>query len=267
MARDAEMSASVIERALRTRCLGRKVIHLPSTTSTQDEARRRAEQGAPEGLLVIAEEQTRGRGRFQRSWVAPRGAALLLSLVLRPPLAVLPRIHMIASLGAVRAVRRACSLDAAIKWPNDVQIGGRKVAGILVDAALTAGSVEHVVVGIGLNVSFDPAEYPEIAGIATSLSVEAGRPVDRLETLSALLTEVEELYETAKMGEFPFAEWKGILSTLGNRVRVTWPGGAGAGPEVHEGIAEDVTDDGALLLRTAGGSLVPLVAGEVSLRW
>lgn len=259
-----DLSTTAIRQALADCALGRHVIYLKSTTSTQDRARQAAIEGAPEGTLVIADEQSSGRGRFQRAWIAPPGTALLLSLVLRPSLAVLPKIHMIASLGAVRAIRRATGLEARIKWPNDIQIGGRKIAGILVDVSLAADSVDYAIVGIGLNVSFDPSEYAEIAGIATSLSVESGIPIRRLPVLAALMLDIEELYETARAGVFPFAEWKACLGMLGKRVRVTWPGGGSR--DVHEGVAEDVAEDGALLLRKADGSLVPLVAGEVSLR-
>ncbi|MEE9284525.1 MAG: biotin--[acetyl-CoA-carboxylase] ligase, partial [Dehalococcoidia bacterium] len=221
---------------------------------------------APEGAIVVADRQTAGRGRFQRPWVSPPGAAIYLSLVLRPAPEHLLQLGMVASLAVVRAVARSSGLAAAIKWPNDIEAGGRKLAGILIDSAMGTTGVDHAVVGIGLNISLDPTQFPEIAETATSLSRELGRIVDRREVLQALLVEIEEVYERVKHGQSIVKEWRQRLSTLGHRVTVAWPGDREHKSLVEHGTAEDVDEDGALILRRQDGSRVKLIAGEVTLR-
>ena len=261
-----DLSAASIEGALATRYMGRSLLYLDSTSSTQDRAHEQAKAGAPEGMVVVADEQTAGRGRFERSWVSPRGRAILLSVVLRPSPAQLLKLNMVSSLAVVRAVRKGAGLEARVKWPNDVQVGGKKLAGIIVDAAFQDGGVGYAVVGIGVNVGLDPAEHAEIAEIATSVAKEMNAPAQRLPILAGLLLELESLYETVKLGESLLSEWKGCLSTLGQSIGVTWPGDAQGRGMVKEGVAEDVDEEGALLLRRADGSLARVVAGEVSLR-
>ena len=263
MARD--LSASAIEKALTTRYVGRNLVYLDSTPSTMDEAYRLSKSGAPEGTVVIADEQTAGRGRFQRAWVSPKGASLLFSVVLKPELPVLSKIGMVASLAVVRAVRRSTGLEARIKWPNDVQISGKKLCGILIDSSLKENRVDYTVVGIGLNVNLDVSEYPEIAEIATSLSAGLNRAVSRLDVLKALLSEIEALYDDARRGESPHIEWKANLATLGQRIRVVWVGVPERGL-VEEGLVVDADEDGALLLKRDDGSTVRVVAGEASLK-
>ena len=210
-----DLSAASIRKALATRYVGRNLIYLDSTTSTQDRARREAEAGAPEGTTVVADEQTAGRGRFQRSWLSPRGRAIYLSLVLRPGPAELLKLNMVASLAVARAVHAVTGLGPKIKWPNDVQLSGKKLAGMLIDTAMRESSVDYAVVGIGLNVGLDPSQHPEIADIATSLSWEMQSPVQRLPVLSALLLEMEKAL----------------------RIRETWgvPDGRVEGPPGHPG--------------------------------
>lgn len=261
-----DLSLASIEEALVTRYVGQSFIYLDSTTSTQDRAREEARQGAPEGTMVITDEQTAGRGRFGRSWVSPRANSLYLSLVMRPSQQQLMALNMVAGLAIVRAVREATGLEARIKWPNDVQLSGKKFAGILIDTELSQKGVEYAIIGVGLNVTLDPAQHPEIADIATSLSFDKKEPVRRMPVLQALLTSIEELYEATKRGESLLPEWKRSLATLGRKVRVTWPGNTDKKSLVEEGVAEDVDEEGALLLRKDDGTLIKVVAGEVSLR-
>ncbi len=255
-----EFTRENILAGLQTRFVGRNLIFLRSTTSTMDEARRLAKEGAPEGTVVLSDEQTAGRGRFQRAWVSPKGASVLLSVVFRPTLAELPYLNMVASLAVVQAVEEVTPLKPRIKWPNDVLLEGRKACGILVDSSLGEGVVHHAVAGIGLNVNLDPYAYPEIAGIASSLSSALGRPVSRLRVLLALLDRLEELYLRLKAGESLQKEGRAYLDTLGKMVRVK------RGDAVEEGYAEGISQEGHLLLRRADGSLYAAIAGEVSLR-
>jgi BirA family biotin operon repressor/biotin-[acetyl-CoA-carboxylase] ligase len=256
---EGSLSVESIQAGLNTSVIGRRVICLSSTTSTMDEARREAEAGAPEGTVLVAEEQTGGRGRFQREWVSPAGANLLLSVLLRPSLSQLPRLNMAATLAVVRAIRGVTGLSPRVKWPNDVLLGGRKTCGILIESRLEGDGVAYAAIGIGLNVNFDPGVHPELAATATSLMREMGAPVSRLETLRRLLRELDALYAALRRGGSLHQEWRGLLETLGSQVRVRW------GDQSEEGVAVDVDDDGSLVLERVDGSRVALPAGEVSL--
>jgi BirA family transcriptional regulator, biotin operon repressor / biotin---[acetyl-CoA-carboxylase] ligase len=244
----------------RTKSLGRNLIFEPSVGSTMDVARDGALHGAPEGTVALADEQTAGRGRLGRSWITPPATNIAATLLLRPPASVLRDISMIAPLAVCHAVQDIAGIRADIKWPNDVQIGGKKLAGILIETDLTAPHGGFVLVGSGINVNFDPRDHAEIRDIATSLKAELGRDIDRESLLAAYLAHFEQLYTAAKSGESTRDRWRERLVTLGNDVRATWQGGSA------EGIAEDVDDDGALLVRTADGALTRVEAGDVTLR-
>ena len=256
------LSTNVVSNALReglyTRIIGRRILYFQRLPSTMDEACREGEAGGEEGTVVLAEEQTAGRGRFGRLWLSPRGN-INLSVLLRPSLGMLTYLSILASIGVVRAIARATGLVASVKWPNDVLIGKRKVCGILVESALTGNEVGYAVVGIGVNVEFDPSQEKELSHTATSLVREVGGPVDRSALLRHLLEEMDALYLNLRDGWSPIEEWRTLLVTLGKSVMVRWQ------EEVREGHAEDVDQMGNLLLRQQDGSLVCLPAGEVSL--
>lgn len=248
---------------LQTKAFGRNLIFEPSVGSTMDVARDAAQHGAVEGTVAAADEQTAGRGRLGRAWITPPAVNLATTLVLRPPHSVLRDVAMIAPLAVVHAVEDACGLRAEIKWPNDVVIGRpawKKLAGILIETDLTDERRPLVLVGTGINVNFDAREHEEIRDIATSLRTELGHEVDRESLLAAYLLRFEELYAAAKAGESPLERWKQRLMTLGQRVHASWPGGEA------DGTAEDVDEDGALLVRTGDGALVRVEAGDVTLR-
>jgi BirA family biotin operon repressor/biotin-[acetyl-CoA-carboxylase] ligase len=222
-----------------------------------DMAREEARRGAAEGTIVIADEQTAGRGRLKRAWLSPRGS-IALSLILRPPLSYLPNLIMLSSTGIVRAIKLATSLEAQIKWPNDVLINGKKVCGILIENDISAERMNHSITGVGINVNLRPDDFPEIQSIATSLSQELGKEVSRLSVLRYMLAEMEKLY--LGPSDAVYQEWHDNLVTLGKRVRAT------SGEETYEGVAESVTRDGSLLLRSAAGCQIKVVAGDVTLR-
>ncbi len=245
---------------LQTRMFGRNLIFEPSVGSTMDVARDAALHGAVEGAVALADEQTAGRGRLGRSWITPPATNLASTLVLRPPTSVLRAIAMIAPLAICHVIRDVAGIHADIKWPNDVQIDGKKVAGILIETDLTDQHRGFVLVGSGINVNFDPREHEELRDIATSLKAELGHDVDREALLASYLAHFEQLYVAAKSGESIRDRWRERLVTLGNDVRATWQGGSA------EGIAEDVDTDGALLIRTAEGALTRVEAGDVTLR-
>jgi BirA family biotin operon repressor/biotin-[acetyl-CoA-carboxylase] ligase len=234
--------------------------------STNDEARRLAQVRAPEGLLVVAETQTAGRGRAGRRWLTPAGSALAFSLVLRPrvPLAQSVRLTMLAGLAVCDALEQVAGVPAALKWPNDILVAGRKAAGILVDCvSQPAGSqdVDYAVLGIGINI--DQAPPPgEVDFPATALAEHATRPVDRLLLLRAILQRLEARYPAVAAADpLPLhAEWAARLVWLGLPVVVR------TAQNELSGQAEAADTDGALVVRLDTGERVRVLAGDVRLR-
>lgn len=253
-----------VRAGLRTHKIGQRVLYLARTGSTNDVARERAQAGAPEGLLVLAEEQTAGRGRRGRRWQAPYGSSLLASLLLRPTSLAPERafaLTAMAGLAIGQAVARETGLQPDLKWPNDLLLAGRKVCGILVELEGGAGRLEWAIVGWGLNVNA-VFEDVDLAEWATSLAQEAGRPFARGPLLRACLEQLEARYGEVRAGhvERVWAAWRARLSTLGRPVEVTAAEGA------FSGQALDVAPDGALLVRREDGNTVRVVAGDVSVR-
>jgi BirA family biotin operon repressor/biotin-[acetyl-CoA-carboxylase] ligase len=242
-----------------TREMGRNLIFEPSVGSTMDLARDAAAHGAVEGTVALADEQTAGRGRLQRSWVSPAGVNIMSTIVLRPPAPVLRHVAMIAPLAIAQAVDSTVGLTPDIKWPNDVLMSGKKMAGVLIENISGAeGTV--VLVGTGINANMDVSQFDDIRDVATSIAAELGREGSREALFAEYLRQFEVLYEAAKAGEPVRDWWRDRLVTLGHRVTATTPAG------VIEGIAEDVNAEGALLVRTDDGRLVTVEAGDVTLR-
>jgi BirA family biotin operon repressor/biotin-[acetyl-CoA-carboxylase] ligase len=230
--------------------------------STQRLARELARDGAEEGSAVVAEQQTAGRGRLGRQWHSPAGTNLYCSVVLRPavPLAAVPSLALVAGLAVADAVRDATGLAAALKWPNDVQLDGKKVAGILMELDAELERVHVVIAGIGVNLNLDVFP-PELAATATSLRIATGRPVDRAAFTGRLLAALEGRYTRFLAAGFAAmrSEWEACSALTGKEVRVTAPEGEVAGRVLG------VDDDGALRLAGPRGE-VRVVAGEVTLR-
>ena len=222
-------------------------------------ARELAIQGAPEGTIVVADEQTAGRGRLDRRWISPPGATLALSVILHPTPVQFPRLSMVGALAVVQAIEETTSLRPTLKWPNDVLINGKKVSGLLVEGSYTGHHLDFALLGIGVNVTLDVTQYPEIAQTATSLALETGQPVSRETLLLSLLSALENYYLASAQGDQVPQAWEQRLETLGRRVIVT------TGTQAEEGIAEGVDEGGHLLLRRSNGSLLWLAAGDVSL--
>jgi len=255
-----EFSIEAFQARLATRFVGRRLVYHASLPSTQDVARREAERDTPEGTTILADEQMAGRGRLGRGWVSPPGANLYFSVVLRPAAEHLRALGMIWPLAICRAVEDVTDLPARVKWPNDVLVGSRKLAGVLIDSEFGDSGGGYAIAGIGINVNFDVSPHEELRDTGTSISTELGREVAREEMLAAVLGHFEELYEAARRGEPVHDGWKARLDTLGRHVRVRF------GDSVEEGVAEDAEPDGALILRRPDGSRVRIEAGEVTLR-
>jgi BirA family biotin operon repressor/biotin-[acetyl-CoA-carboxylase] ligase len=260
------LSVESIEKGLTTAFMGRRTVYHRSIGSTNDVAKELAIRRAPEGTLVIADEQTAGKGRLGRRWLAPPGTSLLMSLLFRPHFLApyqAQRLTMICSLAVVEAIETVTGLAAAIKWPNDIMVQGKKVGGILTELGATGERLKYAVVGLGLNVNLDFGAVEamgELAATATSLSQELGREVSRLTLLWRILENIESRYQRLGAGELSHDEWASRLITLHNYVTVDAPQGA------VEGWAEDVDADGALILRTDCGERQRVLAGDVTLR-
>ena len=253
------MDLQRVEKLLETKTIGRPLIFLAVTASTMDDVRQHAAAGAAEGLTVVADDQQSGRGRFGRAWVAPAGVNLSLSILLRPNRSQIKRLSIVAALAVADAVVQCHGLPVRCKWPNDLQVGGRKLCGILIEGGFSGDQPSHAIAGIGLNVNLDVEAYPDIAAVATSVAREVGQHVPREPLLAALLGAFERRYATAETDHL-LSDWRSRLDTLGRTVTVQFQGRS------ESGVAEDVDQDGALLLRRDDGSLVALPAGEVTLR-
>jgi BirA family biotin operon repressor/biotin-[acetyl-CoA-carboxylase] ligase len=256
---ESDLSRDAILQGLTTQFVGRNLLFHSTVSSTMDIAKKAATEGATEGTIVVAEEQTKGKARLGRSWISPPGV-IAVSVILRPEMSQMLRLAIVSSLATSRGIEKATGLKTNIKWPNDVLINGKKVSGILTESALRGQSVDWSVIGIGINANFDPKAYPEIADTATSLSAELGREVSELKALLQLLHELKQLYMALCHDEPIHEEWQERLETLGKMVQIT------SGNQVQEGYADSVDSDGSLLLRRADGSLTRIVAGEVTLR-
>jgi len=253
------LSPASITSNLGTHFIGQRVIYYPSLTSTMAAAKQEAQLGAVEGMVVIADEQTAGRGRIKRVWLSPKGS-IALSIILYPSVVNLPSLIMLASLAVVHSIEAVTGLRSQVKWPNDVLVNDRKVCGILIESSLRGNIVDYAIIGIGVNVNLRLSDFPEIPATATSLSAELGREVSHLRVIRRLLVEVERLYLVLQAGESIYEEWRDSLVTLGRRVRVK------SGKTVYEGVAESVARDGSLLLRHSNGNLSKIVAGDATLR-
>ena len=254
------LNLAAVEQRLTTRFVGHRLLYLTSTTSTMDIARGDAEAGARDGTVVLAEEQTKGRGRFDRAWVSPAGQNLYLTLIMRPSLARLRSLSIVSPLAVALAVEDATDLAPRIKWPNDVLINGRKLSGVLIESEVRGQSVEYALLGIGINVNFDVEQSAEIANIATSLKRELGRETSREDLLADVLNRFEQLYEDAPKGDTVLRQWRSRLDTLGREICVTFR------DKTYEGLAEDVDRDGNLILAQRDGTRRVIEAGEVTLR-
>ena len=239
----------------------RRIHHFFRIDSTNNVALALAADGEPHGALVLAEEQTAGRGRLGRSWYSEKASGIYLSLILRPQLAVqqAPLLTLVAGLAARDAVVEATGLEVDIRWPNDLLVGGKKFCGILTEMQAEADRVRHVVVGIGVNVNHTriPAE---LEGIATSLQLAGGRPCSRLELVAGLLHAFEGYYDRL-LSEGPapiIARFNEVSSyARGKRVRVVAP------REEFTGTTAGLDAMGCLLVRRDDGNVVPVLAGDV----
>ncbi len=239
--------------------VGRRIIHLGTVGSTMDEAEALAAVGEPEGTVIVADEQTAGRGRAGRSWRAPAGTGVLCSVLLRPsvPPARLGVLPLVAGVAVAESLEAVCGLPCQLKWPNDVWIDERKVAGVLVTARSGSHTIEHAVVGMGVNVN---VRWDDLVEGAISLRVATGRDHDRDCVLATLLARLDAGYRTfvASHGTPDLGPWRRRAALLGDDVDVL------VGDVSRSGIVRGVDDDGALLLETEPNRAERIYAGEIT---
>jgi BirA family biotin operon repressor/biotin-[acetyl-CoA-carboxylase] ligase len=254
-------------RALRKDCLiGGEILFFPDIDSTNRRARELARQGAGEGTVVMADSQSRGRGRLGRSWESPAGLNVYSSFILRPPVPAsdAPQITLLAGVAAARAVAAASGLDAQIKWPNDIFVNGKKTAGILAEMEAGGPGTQFIILGIGVNVNWRGEDIPPgLRATATSLLVESGREIPRARVAEGLFRELEEEYlRFLREGFSPGLreEWNRLSWINGKTVAAIGPDGEA------RGRALGLDTDGALLLVDEEGRTRRFIAGDVSLR-
>ena len=261
---DALHADDLLARLGKTKVVGRAIQVFQETSSTNDIAEKLARDGVREGVAIFAESQTKGRGRLGRQWVSPTHKGLWFSVLLRPNFRPqeTTQLTVISATALRRAIKSVCGLTADIKWPNDILIGGKKVAGILTEMSAEVDRVRHVILGIGVDVNQDAAEFPaELRKLATSLRIEAGQSISRAELATKILHELDFDYARVCAGKFPGVadEWETACVTIGKNVTVQ------VGDRKFRGHAESLDDDGALLVRTEHGHMERIIGGDVTL--
>ena len=250
----------------REKLIGRDILFFPEIDSTNREARDRAREGAREGTVVLADFQSRGRGRLGRAWESPSGANVYLSVILRPPIPppAAPQITLLAGVSAARALSHVSGLECRVKWPNDIFLRGKKMAGILSEMEVEGAETRFIILGIGVNVNWEKGDFPpELRGTATSLQAEKGEEVSRAAAAAGILRELEAEYISFLREGFSARlrdEWNRLSWVNGKQVILQSPEGT------ISGRAVGLDTDGALLLLDGEGKSRRFIAGDVSLR-
>lgn len=253
----------LIARLGTTKIIGRDIQVFEETTSTNDVIEKLARDGVKEGAVVFAESQTKGRGRLGRKWMSPSRKGLWFSILLRPDLrpVAATQLTIVGATALRRAIAGQTGLRPEIKWPNDILIKGRKVAGILTELSAEVDRVKYVILGIGVDVNLNLGDFPvDLRKAVTSLKVEFGKPVSRADLAVAILRELDHDYARIAIGRFTEVadEWESHCTTIGHEVVIR------SGQREIRGQAEALGDEGALLVRTEHGHLEPVIGGDVT---
>jgi BirA family biotin operon repressor/biotin-[acetyl-CoA-carboxylase] ligase len=252
-----------VQKKLKTQFIGRTMHYLENTPSTNWVGKQICSEGDMEelhGLVIIAEEQTGGIGRMGRVWVSPSGG-IWITIVLKPviPIDHVFMVTMAGSVAVARAIRKEFDLGALIKWPNDILIGNKKVAGLLLELSAEADTIHHCLLGIGIDVNVPLSQFsPDLQKEITSISTEVGHEVDRATFLARILKEFENRYLLIESGEYEaiIREWKSLSCTLEHRVHITTMKNS------FEGAAIDIDEFGALIIRKDNGKIERVIAGD-----
>lgn len=258
------MSSAEIESLLETAWAGRDVLYLDETDSTNVQAKKLGEAEGKHGTLIVSDRQTAGKGRRGRGWDSPSGASIYMSILLRPDILPdkAPMLTLVMALAVARAVREITGEEAGIKWPNDIVLNKKKICGILTEMSAEIDYINHVVIGVGINVNTE--DFPEeIKKTATSLFIETGKKWKRSEFIAAVMKYFEEYYEIfLKTQNLKMLQeiYNGFLVNKDAQVRVLEPGNE------FDGWALGINETGELLVRKADGEITEIYAGEVSVR-
>ena len=257
------LSEQAIEEGLSTKVVGRHIVYRERVDSTNNVAKKLADEGAPEGTIVVAEEQTGGRGRINRLFLSPFAKGVWFSLILRPniPPMEVSKMTLLAAVAVARAIRHHGLTDCGIKWPNDILVKGRKMVGILTELNGSAEKVNYIIMGIGVNTGITAEDLSkDLQPIVTSFAREGVR-VSRPALLETLLKEIEGLYQTVCRDGFApvLAEWRALSCMLGQDVTVT------SIDKTFSGKAVDIDENGNLLVATPEGVEV-VMAGDIHVR-
>jgi BirA family biotin operon repressor/biotin-[acetyl-CoA-carboxylase] ligase len=253
-----------LESRMTTQWAGHPVIYYASTDSTNLQAKLAAENGAGEGTLLVADMQTSGRGRRGRTWISPPGTNVYYTLLLKPeyPADRASAVTLVMALAAAEGIRRTCGLEAGIKWPNDIVVGGKKVCGILTEMSVEQDYIHYVVIGVGINVG-EQEFAPEVAQTAGFLQQENGQRISRAELVANIMQAFEKDYEifvqTLDMSGLMDA-YNALSVNRGREVRVLDPKGE------FSGISAGINESGELLVERGDGTVAKVYAGEVSVR-
>ncbi len=254
-----------IRDGLKTTVLGKRDIHrYASTDSTNNRAKELAAQGAAEGVLIIAEEQAHGRGRLDRPWFSPGGENIYASFILRPslPPSTASRMVLLTAVAAAEALMEITGLRATIKWPNDILVKGRKIAGILLEMSVEMDAIDYMIVGLGINVNSSAERFPrDSRKKITSVLMETGKPSSRVHLLVRFLELFEEKYNA--LGESGFEpiinRWKTLADIVGKRATISTLNGS------YQGVITDMDHDGFLIIRDDQGSETRLFSGDITI--
>lgn len=255
-----------IKELLKTKFIGRDIIYLDSVDSTNSYGKRMAEGDFWDGTVIIAEEQTSGRGRLGRDWVSPKGKGIWMTIMLKPDIKpnLASQVTLIAAVAVLKAIKSIYNMDIMIKWPNDLVVNGKKVCGILTELGAEIERINYLCVGIGINANSEESDFINKAlDTATSIKIATSIKVERKELIARILTVFENYYslflEKGSIG-FMVEEYKKYLINIGKEVRLVTKN------EEIQAKAEDINSEGHLLVRLKDGTLKEISSGEVSVR-
>ncbi len=257
-----KVTANEIQLGLQTKTLGKSIHYEESVETTQKIALTIANDGAPEGTLVVAEEQLGGKGRLMRNWYSPKYSGIWMSLILRPriPFQQAPQLTLLAAVAVVQAIEHTTDLKPQIKWPNDILINRKKVTGILTELQGESDRIHSVIIGIGINVNQQKSDFPEeLQETATSLLIEGGEKVSRARVIQEVLVRLETLYEQfLTEGFLPIKQlWESYAISLGQEIKATTVNSTIIGKAIG------ITDEGVLLLEDHSGKVHSIYSADI----
>ncbi|PEB52604.1 biotin--[acetyl-CoA-carboxylase] ligase [Bacillus pseudomycoides] len=260
-----KVTANEIQLGLQTEFIGRTVYFEESVESTQHIAARLAYEGAAEGTIVVAEEQTSGRGRLSRKWYSPKGTGIWMSIILRPSIPVhhAPQLTLLAAVSVAQAIEKCTGVSVGIKWPNDILIHGKKAVGILTELQADPDKINAVIMGIGINVNQRQEHFAdEIQQIATSLAIESGEPIVRAELMQQIFLQMEKLYQEYVKNGFSVIKllWESYAVSIGKEIT------ARTLKQTIIGVAKGITEDGVLIVEDYQGHVHHIHSADIEIK-